>query len=784
MDLQLFLTHSPESGEFVLRIDEFSMNRLGQKSVVYHGELRLGELDVKQVSSSSGNNEFRFPNDEIRIHHVSPAGERCPPLAILQTIASFSVRCKLESSAPVKPPELMRLHAVCFHELKTAVVLLGETEIHLVAMPSKEKKFPCFWCFSLPLGLYDSCLRMLNTRCLSIVFDLDETLIVAHTMKSFEDRIEALKVWISREVDPVRIHGMSAELKRFMDDRMLLKQYIDNDYAFDNGVLLKAQREEVRPTSDGLEKVYRPVIRLPEKNTVLTRINPEIRDTSVLVKLRPAWEELRSYLTANTRKRFEVYVCTMAERDYALEMWRLLDPEAHLIGLKELRDRIVCVKPDAKKSLLNVFKGGICHPKMAMVIDDRVKVWEDKDQPRVHVVPAYLPYYAPQAETALPVPILCVARNVACNVRGYFFKEFDESLMSSISLVYHEDDVETLPPSPDVSNYVIIEDPGFASNGNITAPPVIEGMCGGEVERRLNQASAADSSTPATSNAEQKSETPKPQIAVIPNNASTTTAAALLPSHKPSLLGAPRRDGFTFSDGGRPLMMRPGVDIRNQNFNQPPLLSRIPMQPPSSSMHPQGGWLVDDENRAPFPGRPAGGYSNQLPHGIQGSAPVTNPSHLRSEEICVDDDLKRQNASRQPTEGQSQLVSNGGEHHADSGKSNGGQSHLFVSALQEIGRRCGSKVEFRTVMSTNRELQFSVEVLFTGEKIGIGMAKTKKEAHQQAAENALRSLAEKYVAYVSPIAGETEKGSKNENGFLWENNEAIGNEGLEEEEAT
>ncbi|KAH0875139.1 hypothetical protein HID58_072501, partial [Brassica napus] len=55
-----------------------------------------------------------------------------------------SVRCKLESSAPIKPPELMRLHAVCFHELKTAVVLLGDTEIHLVAMPSKEKNIPCF----------------------------------------------------------------------------------------------------------------------------------------------------------------------------------------------------------------------------------------------------------------------------------------------------------------------------------------------------------------------------------------------------------------------------------------------------------------------------------------------------------------------------------------------------------------------------------------------------------------------------------------------------------------
>lgn len=70
----------------------------------------------------------------------------------------------------------------------------------------------------------------------------------------------------------------------------------------------------------------------------------QIRDTSVLVRLRPAWEELRSYLTARGRKRFEVYVCTMAERDYALEMWRLLDPESNLIQSKEVLERIVCVK--------------------------------------------------------------------------------------------------------------------------------------------------------------------------------------------------------------------------------------------------------------------------------------------------------------------------------------------------------------------------------------------------------------------------------------------------------
>ena len=38
---------------------------------------------------------------------------------------------------------------------------------------------------------------------------------------------------------------------------------------------------------------------------------------------------------------------------------------------------------------------------MSLVIDDRLKVWDEKDQPRVHVVPAFAPYYAPQAEVII-----------------------------------------------------------------------------------------------------------------------------------------------------------------------------------------------------------------------------------------------------------------------------------------------------------------------------------------------------------------------------------------------
>ncbi|KAK4800711.1 hypothetical protein SAY86_021198 [Trapa natans] len=262
------------------------MSGQGFKSVVYQGETRLGELDVAPASDQS----FQFPNNTL--------------------------------PATFYPPEdLINLYGSCLYEFKTAVVVLGDEEIHIVAIPSKQKK---------------SSLALHNLRCLAIVFDLDETLIVSNTMKSFGDKIETLQGWLTHETDPVRVGGMLAELKRYVDDRTLLKEYSENHYVLDNGKMFKVQMEEVPQLSDNREKVVRPVIRLQDKGIVLTCINPEIRDISVLVRLCPAWEDLRSYLNAKGRKRFEVIVCTMAERDYALEMWRLLDPEAQLINSREL----------------------------------------------------------------------------------------------------------------------------------------------------------------------------------------------------------------------------------------------------------------------------------------------------------------------------------------------------------------------------------------------------------------------------------------------------------------
>lgn len=94
------------------------MSRLGFKSLVFQGETCLGELDTIPVKDQN----FQFPNNEIRIDHISTNSERVHPIAVLRTISS-PVRCKLEpnsNSAPTgseKSP-LITLHSSCYYDLK------------------------------------------------------------------------------------------------------------------------------------------------------------------------------------------------------------------------------------------------------------------------------------------------------------------------------------------------------------------------------------------------------------------------------------------------------------------------------------------------------------------------------------------------------------------------------------------------------------------------------------------------------------------------------------------
>lgn len=81
---------------------------------------------------------------------------------------------------------------------------------------------------------------------------------------------------------------------------------------------------------------------------------------------------------------------------------------------------------------------------------------------------------------------------------------------------------------------------------------------------------------------------------------SSTTHLFLHIVLEPGLLGAPiRRDLSTDRDYDMKrglLAMKPGIDLRTQNFGEPPILSRMPVQIPASGLQVQGSSLVDDDS--------------------------------------------------------------------------------------------------------------------------------------------------------------------------------------------
>ncbi|RID72688.1 hypothetical protein BRARA_C04568 [Brassica rapa] len=788
---------------------------------VYHEDGRFGEMEIHPPPREPDDDVLRKKKQRevmeqvkigIRVTRFSHPSERCPPLAVLTTVSSCGLCFKLEAPASSTAQEpLTLLHSSCLTDNKTAVMSLGEEELHLVAMYSENinNDRPCFWAFTVASGIYDSCLVMLNLRCLGIVFDLDETLVVANTTRTFDDKIEALQRRISNEMDPQRIAVMVAEMKRYQDDKVLLKQYVESDQVVENGEVIKVQSEIVPALSDNHQPLVRPLIRLPEKNIILTRINPMVRDTSVLVRMRPSWEELRSYLTAKGRKRFEVYVCTMAERDYALEMWRLLDPEGNLINANDLLSRIVCVKAGFKKSLFNVFLDATCHPKMALVIDDRLKVWDEKDQPRVYVVPAFAPYYSPQAEAAA-TPVLCVTRNVACGVRGGFFRDFDDSLLQRIAQISYENDVEDIPSPPDVSHYLVSEDDSSGLNGN-KDPLAFDGMADAEVERRMKEAVSGSSVVLPAANIDPRIAAPvqypmasalsvpapvpvpvvqQPSAIAFPSTQfqqPTSIAKHLVPS-EPSLQSSPAREEGEVPESEldpdtrrRLLILQHGQDTRDAAPSEPPFPQRPAVQaPPPPHVQPRNGWFPVEEEIDPAPLRRT--VSKEYP---LDSESLNRPRHQSffpkiENSTTQSDRMPHENRRlpKEPLRRDEQLRSNNnqpGSHPFYGEESSWNQSSSrnsdldfipgrSVSAtenpaevLHQIAIKCGSKVDYKPGLVASTDLRFSVKAWLSGEKIGEGIGKSRREALRKASEVSIQNLADIYLSRANGDPGSSHR---------------------------
>ncbi|KAI8011807.1 RNA polymerase II C-terminal domain phosphatase-like 1 [Camellia lanceoleosa] len=130
-------------------------------------------------------------------------------------------------------------------------MLLGGDELHLVAMASRKNdgRCLCFWGFNVALGLYNSCLVMLNLRCLGIVFDLDETLIVANTMRSsiLQDALPP------KELNLAEKHCKVADAVLCLGTREKENEFKGRDLVQDLGRLVKGSIEPVRDFASGFE---------------------------------------------------------------------------------------------------------------------------------------------------------------------------------------------------------------------------------------------------------------------------------------------------------------------------------------------------------------------------------------------------------------------------------------------------------------------------------------------------------------------------------------------------
>lgn len=666
---------------------------------------------------------------EIRFLSFSASSDRCSPLLVLHTIGS-GVLFKLAPSQRQLATDTRRLnslHSSCLTESKTAVVPLeGGVEIHLVAMPVAQTQLEngganaCFWGFLVEEAMYASCLPLLNLRCLAMVLDLDETLIVANTMKTFDDRIDAL----TRRLQAGRDDSgqLLASLKRFQEDKAILEQYYKTDQVFNNGKLYKAQSEVVAPVVEGGMQITRPIIRLLEHNLILTRINPTVRDTSVLVRMRPAWDDLRNYLMAKKgRRRFEVFICTMSERDYALEMWRLLDPDSRLINSQELNERVICVKSDAKKSLKHVFPRRLCHPKMAMVVDDRLPVWEKLDQPRVHQVQAFQPYTSdPMAETLHEMPPLCIARNIACNVRAGFFKDVDEILTHQMADVRFDTDVATLPKPPDVSNYMMLA----ATESIIVSDEVVPGF--GTIS--TNKKYAVDGVDAVKLLAPSK-------IIEQGTNGGRLLLTHHVQPHDEDLMMLPSSQ---LVQGDALLYQQGETSLSYPKHGEEVHYSYLP------TLHRQvgGGSLAREDGEVPETDIDPDTRRRLLilQHGQD------NPPKLHQAQEKVFLSEKRSGADTlaflddEDVGGSTIKVVSPRETSFHASLVGMGANNNPVSALHEFGQKVNATVQYRTKLTTSSQLSFNVEIIFGGQKVGEGTGCTKKEANTMAAKDALNFL--------------------------------------------
>lgn len=236
----------------------------------------------------------------------------------------------------------------------------------------------------------DITLNVIKTRQLPLIFDLDETLIVGRTPRTLANDIARAKKDLGRNRED---RSKNIQLQLLEKDLAMLQSFsMTRKVTLPDGSVVEGTNETAVDESG--KEIERLVLRLPGDDLrMFVRIKENNRDSDMIFRFRPRWNEVRAYLTGSdsqnqqkSRQPYFCYVCTTALRDYAHEAWRDLDLDPHgpLIPVKERSSRVfarVGTELQKPKRLETIFdgvkpapKGMSCVP-LAVIIDDRVDVW-------------------------------------------------------------------------------------------------------------------------------------------------------------------------------------------------------------------------------------------------------------------------------------------------------------------------------------------------------------------------------------------------------------------------
>ncbi|KAL4069798.1 hypothetical protein V8B97DRAFT_634789 [Scleroderma yunnanense] len=199
--------------------------------------------------------------------------------------------------------------------------------------------------------------RLLKSRKLSLIVDLDQTIVHATVDPTVGEWIAEGEAWEARQAKKAEVATSGTNSDSESDDTGS-----DEEECNPNWHALK----DVRKFQLGPEAFGVPLHKNPLRSKGKQK-HIENQGCMYYIKPRPRWEDFLQQLSS----KYEMHVYTMGTRAYAEEVCAAIDPDGKVFGGRILsRDESESL---TQKSLQRLFP---CDTSMVVIIDDRADVWE------------------------------------------------------------------------------------------------------------------------------------------------------------------------------------------------------------------------------------------------------------------------------------------------------------------------------------------------------------------------------------------------------------------------